>query len=135
MLTIDAFDHLVLNVRDVEASAAWYRDILGMRREDSRSPAGGMRTSMVFGRNKINLRPVDASQADWLTARSPGAGSADVCFLTRASPDEVADHFRRCAVRIVLGPLERRGALGPIRSVYVHDPDGNLVEVSSYVAG
>ena len=58
MLTVDALDHLVLNVRDVEASAAWYQRVLGMRRVDVEAADGNTRTSMMFGRNKINLRPI-----------------------------------------------------------------------------
>jgi catechol 2,3-dioxygenase-like lactoylglutathione lyase family enzyme len=133
MLSIDAIDHLVLTVRDVEVSAAWYARVLGMAREDRPAPAGGLgRTSMRFGRQKINLRPAAATQAEWFTGQAPAPGGGDLCLLTSASPDEVTAHFRREGVEIVSGPVARHGALGLIRSVYVRDPDGNLIEVSSY---
>lgn len=133
MLDIIAFDHIVLNVTHVEDSAAWYARVLGMKRQDIVPPTGGTpRVSMVFGRNKINLRPVHASPDDWFTAYAPRAGSDDLCFLTKAAPDEVVDHLRACAVTIELGPVMKSGATGPIRSVYVRDPDGNLVEIASY---
>ena len=132
MLTIDAIDHIVFNVRDVELSAAWYGRVLGMKRVDARSDAGEPRTSMVFGRNKINLRPIDASQDSWFTGQTPSVGGQDVCFLTRQSPEEVAAHVRSCGVEVELGPVTKSGAQGPIRSVYIRDPDGNLIEVSSY---
>ena len=130
-LTIHALDHLVINVRDVEASAAWYGRVLGMRREDVE--LGGMvRSSVLFGEMKINLRPIDASQDDWFTAATPCAGSDDLCFLTSAAPDKVVAHLQSCGVAIEAGPGPRRGARGTLCSVYCRDPDGNLVEISSY---
>lgn len=132
MLTIHAIDHIVFNVRDVETSARWYGRVLGMRRTDVRSDRGDQRTSMVFGQNKINLRPIDASQESWFTGEAPSAGGQDLCFLTSCSPDAVAAHFRDCGVDIEVGPVTKNGARGPICSVYVRDPDGNLIEVSSY---
>ncbi|GAA0674120.1 catechol 2,3-dioxygenase-like lactoylglutathione lyase family enzyme [Sphingomonas insulae] len=132
MLTINAIDHIVFNVRDVETSARWYEAVLGMNRTDVRSDRGEPRTSMTFGQNKINLRPIDASQERWFTGRAPSAGGQDLCFLTSLSPDAVAAHFRNCDVDIEAGPVTKKGARGPICSVYVRDPDGNLIEVSSY---
>ena len=132
MLTLDAIDYLVLNVRDVEISAAWYERVLGMRRRNAQAPTGETRTSVLFGPHKINLRPADASTADWFTAQVPTVGTADLCFLTAVPPDDVAEHFRRCDVVIEQGPVTKSGARGPIQSVYVRDPDGNLIEVSSY---
>ncbi|WP_428061725.1 VOC family protein [Brevundimonas sp.] len=132
MLTVNAFDHIVLNVRDVDLSAKWYGQTLGMERRDARAPSGDVRTSLFFGGNKINLRPLDASQADWFTGRNPGAGGADLCFLTELEPDAVLAHLRHCGVSVELGPVDKRGAKGPIRSVYVRDPDGNLIEIASY---
>lgn len=132
MLTVEAVDHLVFNVRDVDVSARWYEQILGMVREDRAAPSGDIRTSMRFGQNKINLRPLSATQQDWFTGQSPCAGSDDLCFLTQAHPDDVATHFQQNGVEIVLGPTTKSGARGPICSVYVRDPDGNLIEVSSY---
>ena len=132
MTRVISFDHIVFNVRDVEVSAAWYEQVLGMTREDSRSGAGDVRTSMKFGRNKINLRPVSTSPDAWFTASQAVAGASDLCSLTDATPDEVVAHFDRCSVEIVSGPITKSGAQGPICSVYVRDPDGSLIEVSSY---
>lgn len=133
MLTIQAFDHVVLNVRDVEETAAWYERVLGMVRQTSEpAPGGATRTSLMFGRNKLNLRPITATQAEWFTAAAPQPGSDDLCFLTNTPPEDVANHFRELGLEIVLGPIDKRGAMGEIRSVYVRDPDGNLIEVSSY---
>ena len=132
-LVIDSLDHLVVNVRDVDVAAAWYQRVLGMTREDFDPGAGRTRrTSMKFGRQKINLRPVSASKRDWFTADQEAAGSDDLCFLTSASPEAVADHLRACGVAIIEGPTDKRGALGTIVSIYCRDPDGSLIEIASY---
>lgn len=133
MLTVHAIDHVVFNVRDVEVSADWYVRALGMERINTTTPSGDVRTSVVFGRMKINLRPIDASQESWFSGLSPATGAQDVCFLTDAEPALVAEHFQEQSIAINLGPVTKAGAQGPIRSVYVRDPDGNLIEVSSYV--
>ena len=129
-----SIDHLVLNVRDVELSAHWYSRALGMSREDQTPPNGGApRTSMRFGSQKINLRPTEALQAEWFTARAPQAGSDDLCFLVDATPEAIASHLAALGIDIEQGPVTKRGAQGPIMSVYCRDPDGNLVELSSYI--
>jgi catechol 2,3-dioxygenase-like lactoylglutathione lyase family enzyme len=132
-VTVDAVDHLVVNVRDVEVAAAWYQRVLGMTREDfDPGPGKTRRTSMKFGRQKINLRPVTASKTDWFTADHEAAGSDDLCFLSGATPQAVADHLRACGVAVIAGPADKRGARGTIVSVYCRDPDGSLIEISSY---
>jgi catechol 2,3-dioxygenase-like lactoylglutathione lyase family enzyme len=132
-LTVKALDHLVVQVSDVEASAEWYARVLGMTREDM-APAPGKppRTAMHFGRQKINLRPIAASKAEWFTADHEAVGSEDLCFLTDASPNEVAEHLRARGVAIEAGPGPRQGALGALISVYCRDPDGALIEIASY---
>lgn len=82
-LTVQALDHLVVQVTDLEASAKWYARVLGMTREDV-SPTDGnrRRTEMKFGRQKINLRPIAMSKEDWFTADHEAAGGEDLCFLT-----------------------------------------------------
>jgi catechol 2,3-dioxygenase-like lactoylglutathione lyase family enzyme len=131
-VTVTGLDHLVMNVRDVEVAAAWYERVLGMTREEWTVPGRGKVTSVKFGRQKINLRPHWATQEQWFTGKAIAPGSDDLCFLTSASPQAVADHFRACGVAIEEGPTEKRGAQGTIVSVYCRDPDGNLIEVSSY---
>ncbi len=133
-LTVQALDHLVVQVSDVEASAEWYARVLGMTREDlPPEPGKAPRTAMRFGRQKINLRPIAASKEDWFTADHEGVGSEDLCFLTEATADEVVRHLRAQGVAIVTGPGLRQGALGALTSVYCRDPDGSLIEIASYV--
>lgn len=128
--TIDRIDHVVLNVKDVEISAAWYQRVLGMEREDF---GPEHRTALKFGGQKMNVRPIDADPRSWPTGVNDAPGSTDICFITAAPPDEVIGHLLDCGVEIAAGPVEKTGALGPIRSVYCRDPDGNLVEISSYL--
>lgn len=130
---VHALDHLVINVSDVTRSAEWYCRVLGMEIRmfdpgDGRVP----RTSLIFGDQKINVRPRDADKVDWFTADHEAAGSDDLCFLTASPPDQVVAHLKACGVPIEEGPVARQGARGTLRSVYCRDPDGSLIEISSY---
>ncbi len=127
--TIDRIDHIVINCKDVEIIAAWYQRVLGMEREDFGEKH---RTALKFGGQKINLRLFDAEVSSWPTGVRADPGAVDVCFITAVPPDEVVGHLHDNGVQIFQGPIERAGALGPIISVYCRDPDGNLVEISSY---
>jgi catechol 2,3-dioxygenase-like lactoylglutathione lyase family enzyme len=127
--TIDRIDHIVLNVKDVEITCAWYQRVLGMEREDF-GPAN--RTALKFGGQKINVRPSGTDKGTWPTGANDEAGSGDFCFITAVGPEDVVAHLHECGVMIVAGPAQRAGALGPMRSVYCRDPDGNLVEISTY---
>ena len=127
--TIDRIDHIVINCKSVEISAAWYQRVLGMEREDFGEQH---RTALKFGGQKINLRPFDADVGSWPTGVSAEAGAVDLCFITAVPPDEVVGHLHDNGVQILQGPIEKAGALGLIVSVYCRDPDGNLIEISSY---
>lgn len=133
-ITVQAPDHLVVQVSDHEASASWYARVLGMTREDVPQADGKPpRTEMKFGRQKINLRPLATSKADWFTANHEAVGGEDLCFLTDSKPDEVVRHVQAHGVAIVAGPGPRRGAQGALTSVYCRDPDGSLIEIASYL--
>ena len=130
---VHSLDHLVINVSEVARSAEWYRKVLGMEIRVF-DPGYGMapRTSLIFGNQKINVRPRDADKIEWFTADRETAGSDDLCFLTSSTPDEVVAHLGACGVAIEEGPVARQGARGVLRSVYCRDPDGSLIEISSY---
>ena len=130
--TIDRIDHVVLNVTNVELSAAWYQRVLGMEREDF---GPQHRTALKFGGQKINLRPIDADSRAWPTGVNAEPGAGDLCFITAVPPDEVVGHLHDNGVQILQGPTEKAGALGPILSVYCRDPDGNLIEIATYLGG
>jgi catechol 2,3-dioxygenase-like lactoylglutathione lyase family enzyme len=133
---VHALDHLVINVADVKRSAEWYSKVLGMEINvfdpgQGRTP----RTSLMFGTQKINVRPRDADKVEWFTADHETAGSDDLCFLTSATPADVVAHLGACGVAIEEGPVAKQGARGTLRSVYCRDPDGSLIEISSYEDG
>ncbi|UGX99706.1 VOC family protein [Bradyrhizobium quebecense] len=130
---VNGLDHLVINVTDVVRSVAWYSRILGMEVKVF-DPGKGKtpRTSLVFGNQKINVRPRDADKVEWFTADHEAAGSDDLCFLTSSTPEAVVAHLKAHGVKIEEGPVAKQGARGTLRSVYCRDPDGNLIEISSY---
>ena len=127
---VDRLDHLVITCHDVEISASWYQRVLGMEREEF---GPHRRTSLRFGGQKINLRPVTATQEDWFTGAAGGVpGTDDLCFVVTMKAEQVAEYLRACGVTVEVGPVAKAGALGPIMSVYCRDPDGNLIEIASY---
>ena len=128
--SVDRLDHLVLHCRDLEITAAWYQRVLGMEREEF---GADNRTALKFGGQKINLRPLGSDALKWLTATRPQAGTADLCFVAPVGTHDVIAHLHACGIEAVLGPGVHTGALGPMSSVYCRDPDGNLIEIASYL--
>lgn len=128
MKPVATIDHLVLNVADVDASARWYARVLGMRHE-----VVDGRDVLWFGDQKMHLRPLSASQHDWFTGTNPAAGSADLCFSTPATVEEIQRHLADHGVEVELGPIQRAGARGEMTSLYCRDPDGSLIEISHYL--
>ena len=120
---IDRIDHIVLTVRDIEASVAFYTRVLGM---EALTFAGGRR-ALSFGQQKINLQILGQE-----TRNFAGIGSGDLCLITSWETEKLLAHLFTEGVDVVEGPVAKSGALGPITSVYFNDPDGNLVEVSRY---
>lgn len=125
MLTLDRLDHIVLTVRDLDRTVDFYTRVLGMQ---AVTFAGGRR-ALSFGQQKINLHRAEAPYEPH--ARMPAPGSADVCFITSVPLDEAMRHVRAEGIAIEEGPVPRTGAIGPLTSFYVRDPDGNLVEVAN----
>jgi catechol 2,3-dioxygenase-like lactoylglutathione lyase family enzyme len=121
---IVSLDHLVLTVRDLDATVRFYRDGLGMRLETF----GEGRKALHFGSQKINLHV--AGREFEPKAIRPTPGSADLCLLTERPLAEVRAHLAAQGHPVLEGPVERTGAEGPIVSIYVRDPDGNLIEIA-----
>jgi catechol 2,3-dioxygenase-like lactoylglutathione lyase family enzyme len=128
-MNIDRIDHIVLTVRDVEATCAFYSRVLGM----GVATFGAGRKALVFGGQKINLH--QAGREFEPRADAPTPGSADFCLISAVPLPEAIAHLRSCGVAIIEGPVAKTGARGPIRSVYFRDPDFNLVEISTYEPG
>ncbi|MEL6571859.1 MAG: VOC family protein [Pseudomonadota bacterium] len=131
MPAVVSLDHLVLTVTDLEATIAFYRDGLGMTADTFTPADGSQRWALSFGNQKINLHPAEAPFAPH--AEEPKPGSSDLCFLSDAPLSDWQTHLSEQHIPIVLGPIERTGVMGPILSLYVRDPDGNLIEISQRV--
>ena len=134
MLTVERVDHVVLTCRDVAATIRFYTEVLGMKEVTF----GADRKALAFGRQKLNLHPVGQAPEGGgervaAVAARPTAGSADLCLIVAENAAAVVAHLAACGVPIEEGPVVRTGALGPIESVYVRDPDGNLIELARYI--
>ncbi|MBO7911756.1 VOC family protein [Vibrio splendidus] len=125
-MEISHLDHLVLTVKDLQVTVDFYQRVLGMKPIEF----GEGRLALSFGTQKINLH-LSGSEFE-PKARRVQVGSADLCFITNTSIAEVAEHIQAQGVVIEEGPVQRTGATGKIVSVYIRDPDGNLIEVSNY---
>jgi catechol 2,3-dioxygenase-like lactoylglutathione lyase family enzyme len=125
MIVIDHLDHLVLTVADIARACAFYGEALGMRIETF----GGDRKALRFGDQKINLHQVGREFEP--KALKPTPGSGDLCFMAKTPLAEVVAHLAAVGVPIELGPVDRDGAAGPIRSIYLRDPDNNLIEIAN----
>jgi catechol 2,3-dioxygenase-like lactoylglutathione lyase family enzyme len=127
--SLHSLDHLVLTVANVDRTTAFYTDVLGMTAQVFRPADGSTRTALVFGRQKINLHP--AATPFEPKAAHPIPGSADLCFLSDAPLADWQAHLSARGVRVEEGPIPRTGATGPILSLYIRDPDGNLIEIAN----
>ncbi|OWJ66875.1 VOC family protein [Inquilinus limosus] len=125
MIRIDHLDHLVLTVASIEATCDFYIRALGMQVETF----GQGRTALRFGNQKINLH--QAGHEFEPKALRPTPGSGDLCFIAATPLEEVIGHLQRLGIAIEEGPMPRTGATGPLRSVYLRDPDANLIEISN----
>ncbi len=129
MLKIQSLDHLVLTVQDLARTTTFYRDVLGMDAVRFSPADGSTRWALSFGAQKINLHEA-GSEFD-PKADDPTPGSADLCFLSDAPLSAWIEHLGKRGVVIEEGPVSRTGAQGPILSIYLRDPDGNLIEISN----
>jgi catechol 2,3-dioxygenase-like lactoylglutathione lyase family enzyme len=127
-MKIDHLDHLVLTVANIEKTCDFYGRILGFEVVTFL----GDRRALKFGQQKINLHQVGLEFEP--KALRPTAGSGDLCFIADTPIDQVIEELKAAHVSIELGPVERTGANGKIRSVYLRDPDQNLIEISNYLA-
>jgi len=123
---IDRLDHFVLTVADLAATIDFYTHVLGME-----EVIFSGRKALTFGRSKINLHEAGHPFSPY--ADKPTPGSADVCLIVEGSLDDAIVDLDAAGVSIEEGPVDRTGAIGKIRSVYVRDPDKNLVELSEYL--
>ena len=127
---IDHIDHVVLTTRDLPACLRFYSGILGMKSENFQTPTE-TRIALKFGNQKINVH-------EWGKEFSPRAhvaapGTLDLCFIASVPLEKVIEKLEQSNIKILEGPVMKTGAVSKLRSVYVRDPDLNLVEISQEV--
>ena len=127
-MKIRHIDHLVLTVKDIHASCRFYTTVLGMEEVSF----GQGRKAVVFGNQKINFH--QHGQELEPRALHPKRGSGDLCFITDDSISDVIEHIQSCRIEIIEGPVARTGTQGPMTSIYIRDPDQNLIEIATYNA-
>ncbi len=130
-IAVRSLDHLVLSVADIAATLAFYTDVLGMEHQVFHPSDATTRHALKFGAQKINLHDAAAPFAPY--AARPQPGSADLCFLSDHPLAGWLAHFDALGITVEQGPVARTGATGRIMSVYVRDPDGNLIEIANQV--
>lgn len=126
-MIVNQLDHIVLTVKDIRNSCDFYTKVLGMKE----ITFGNGRKALSFGSQKINLHEYGKEFEP--KALKPTPGTADLCFITDTPISEVEDHLKSLNIEIVEGPVNRTGAKGVILSVYIRDPDSNLIEISNYI--
>ncbi len=127
-MKVRSLDHLVLTVRDLHAATDFYTRALGM----TEVTFGAGRKALAFGTQKINLH--EAGREFEPKAEKPTPGSADLCFLTDTPVAQYAAQLTALGIAVVEGPVARTGAVGPLLSIYVRDPDQNLIEIANLTA-
>ncbi|HAY3508762.1 MULTISPECIES: VOC family protein [Elizabethkingia] len=126
-MRITSIDHIVLTVADIEKTVQFYTEVLGFELVTF----GDNRKALRFGNQKINLHQKGHEFEP--KALYPTPGSADICFITETNVEDVLKELQAKNIQITEGIVERTGALGKIRSVYLRDPDSNLIELSNYL--
>ena len=137
-ITIQTLDHIVLTVANIERTCEFYSQVLGMKIEHfNATNAGGedrstdmQRTALSFGDQKINLHEYRNEFTP--RAHRPTPGSADLCLISQTPLNDVVTHLKSSGIAIEIGPVPRTGARGKLLSVYIRDPDENLIELSNY---
>jgi catechol 2,3-dioxygenase-like lactoylglutathione lyase family enzyme len=128
-MKIKELDHVVITATDIERTVTVYTRVLGMELDSFAED----RKALRFGRQKINLHK--RGEEIFPHARNPLPGSADLCFLTDVPMQQVVEHLHSLGIEILEGPVQKTGAAGPMFSVYIQDPDGNLLEIAKLVTG
>lgn len=126
---IQSLDHLVLTVANLEKTVDFYTNALGMTAQNFTPADGSSRWALSFGQQKINLHQAGAEFLP--KAIRPAPGSADLCFLSEIPLERWMVHLSNCGIPIEEGPVPRTGAQAPILSIYIRDPDGNLIEIAN----
>ena len=130
-MKLEKIDHVVITVKDLNTTIDFYTNILGMKLEkfSTSSYNNQIRYAVSFGSQKINIhehkKPIKPR------ALNPSSGSMDICFISKNKIKDWVYHLKNKGINIDIGPEKKTGALGPILSIYIRDPDFNLIEISN----
>ncbi|GIR62192.1 MAG: virulence protein [Alphaproteobacteria bacterium] len=130
-MKLEKIDHVVITVKDLKKTIDFYTNILGMKLEKFSSSLDNnqIRYAVSFGSQKINIheekKPIKPN------ALNPSSGSMDICFISKNKINDWVHHLVKKGINIEIGPEKKTGALGPILSIYIRDPDFNLIEISN----
>ena len=125
-MEIERFDHIVLTVKNIDKTVQFYTDILGM----NVITFGDNRKALTFGNQKINLH--EKGKENEPKAKVPTCGSGDICIISKTQIESVKSELEKKGIKIIEGIVSRTGAIGKILSIYLRDPDENLIEISNY---
>ena len=125
-MRIERFDHIVLTVKDIDKTVRFYTEVLGMKM----ITFGENRKALTFGNQKINLH--EKGKEFEPKAKVPTCGSADICFISNTRIETIKNEVEAKGIEIIKGIISRTGAIGKIRSIYLRDPNENLIEISNY---
>ena len=130
-MKLEKIDHVVITVKDLDKTIDFYTNILGMRLEKFSSTINNnqMRYAVSFGSQKINIH--EEKKPFKPNALNPYSGSMDICFISKNKINDWIHHLVKKGINIEIGPERKTGALGPILSIYIRDPDFNLIEISN----
>lgn len=130
-MKLEKIDHVVITVKDLGKTIDFYKNILGMKLEKFSSSLNNkqIRYAVSFGSQKINIH--EEKKPLKPNALKPCSGSMDICFITKNNIKDWINYLEHKKINIEIGPEKKTGALGPILSIYVRDPDFNLIEISN----
>ena len=130
-MKLEKIDHVVITVKDLKTTIDFYTNILGMKLEKFSSSLKNnqIRYAVSFGSQKINIH--EEKKPLKPNALSPSSGSMDICFISQNKINDWMHHLEKKGINVEIGPEQKTGALGPILSIYIRDPDFNLIEISN----
>ena len=130
-MKLEKIDHVVITVKDLNKTINFYTNILGMKLEKFSSSLKNnqIRYAVSFGSQKINIH--EEKKPLKPNALNPSSGSMDICFISQNKINDWMHHLEKKGINVEIGPEQKTGALGPILSIYIRDPDFNLIEISN----
>ncbi len=124
-MKVHSIDHIVMTVKSIEKSCKFYQECLGLEIITFQND----RKALKCGNQKINLHEIGHEFDP--KAKNASKGTVDICLIVENPIAEIVKDFEKKGVEIIEGPIKRTGATHKLLSIYVFDPDGNLIELSN----